>query len=222
MSAYRRTPKSRLAAWAIALTALCVALPGAAQETYDEDSVKAAFIYHFATFVAWPESAREEPEFVIAVLGDDEIAEELDRYLPGHSIQGRPMRARQIDSIEELGDEDVLFIGAGRSHTLDRDLQAVKGQPILVVTDAEGALDKGSMINFRLVDQRVRFEISLPSAEQSGLVLSSRLLAAAMRVDTTSGLVEFAPDSMVSGERPGQAPLRGSAGSRLAVGQGPP
>lgn len=220
MSSPHRTPKPLLAACTLVLAALAAVSAAAAraQETYDEDSVKAAFLYHFSTFVVWPESARGERDFVIAVLGDDEIAEELSRYLPGHSIQGRPMRARRLDSIEDLGEADVLFIGAGRNHALARDLEAIGDRPVLVVTDAEGALDKGSMINFRIVEERVRFEISLPAAERSGLVLSSRLLAAAMHVDTTSGLLEFAPDSMVHGERPGRSASRRPVGGRMPGG----
>jgi hypothetical protein len=109
------------------------------------------------------------------------------------------MRARTLDSIEELGDEDVVFIGAGRSHILQQDLEAIGNRPALVVTDAEGALDKGSMINFRIVEQRVRFEIALPAAERSGLVLSSRLLAAAMFVDTTTAIIDPPPDFVASG-----------------------
>jgi hypothetical protein len=192
------------AAWAMALAAF-VAVGGSPearaqdQEVYDEDSVKAAFLYHFSTFVVWPEPTRAGRDFVIAVLGDDEIAGELERYLPGHTIQGRRMRARTLDSIEELGDEDVVFIGAGRSHILQQDLEAIGNRPALVVTDAEGALDKGSMINFRIVEQRVRFEIALPAAERSGLVLSSRLLAAAMFVDTTTAIIDPPPDFVASG-----------------------
>jgi uncharacterized protein DUF4154 len=41
-------------------------------------------------------------------------------------------------------------------------------------------------VNFQLVDQRVRFEISLRNAKAAGLVLSSRLLSAAIRVETSS------------------------------------
>lgn len=170
-----------------------------AQDVYDEDSVKAAFIYHFSTFVVWPEPHRAGRDFVIAVLGDDDVATELEQYLPGHSIQGRPMRARRLDSIDELDDADVAFIGAGRNHVLSQDLEAIGDRPVLVVTDAQGALDKGSMINFRIVDQRVRFEISLPAAERAGLILSSRLLAAAMLVDTTTAIVEPPADTIVSG-----------------------
>lgn len=210
MPAAYRTPLLRLAARATALAALVgffAAWPdprAQAQEVYDENSVKAAFLYHFSTFVVWPEPTRANRNFVIAVLGDDEIARELEQYLPGHSIQGRPMRARRLDSIEALEDEDVVFIGAGRNHVLAEDLEAIGNRPALVVTDAEGALDKGSMINFRIVDQRVRFEISLPGAERAGLVLSSRLLAAAMFVDTTTAIINPPPDFLASGGSAGR------------------
>ena len=220
MPAPGRILKSHAACLALALAGLAAGWPGAspAQDTYDEDSVKAAFIYHFSTFVAWPESSADRGEFVIAVLGDDDIADELARYLPGHTLQGRAMRARRIESIEELDDEEVVFIGAGRNHSLARDLSAIGDRPMLVVTDAEDALDHGSMINFRVVDQRVRFEISLPAAERAGLVLSSRLLAAAMHVDTTSGIVTVPGESMISRwtARPSRAhrPGRGRMGNR--------
>jgi len=52
------------------------------------------------------------------------------------------------------------------------------------VTESDGALTQGSMINFVLVDRRVRFEVALDSAEKSGLKLSSRLLAVARQVRT--------------------------------------
>lgn len=173
----------------------------AAQDTiYDEDSVKAAFLYHFSTFVAWPEAMPARQDFVIAVLGDDEIAHELSAYLPGRTIHDRPMRVRPIASIAELEDEPMLFIGAGRADTLEDDLEAVGNRPVLIVTDAPGALGKGSMINFKIVDRRIRFEIALRTTESAGLVLSSRLLAAAMFVDTTSAVMNLPSTAIVSNQ----------------------
>jgi len=53
------------------------------------------------------------------------------------------------------------------------------------VTEVDGALSQGSVINFTLVDRRVRFEISLEAAEKHNLKLSSRLLAVAQQVFTS-------------------------------------
>jgi len=43
-------------------------------------------------------------------------------------------------------------------------------------------LEKGATINFVNQDRRIRFEISLRAAEETGIKLSSRLLSAAIRL----------------------------------------
>jgi hypothetical protein len=52
----------------------------------------------------------------------------------------------------------------------------------LIVTESEGALRQGSVINFIVVDEHVRFEISLESARGRNIRLSSRLLSVAYHV----------------------------------------
>jgi hypothetical protein len=53
---------------------------------------------------------------------------------------------------------------------------------MLVVTECENGLQIGSVINFRIVDERVRFDVALDAAERNGIKLSSRLLTVANRV----------------------------------------
>jgi hypothetical protein len=53
---------------------------------------------------------------------------------------------------------------------------------MLTVTAVDGGLEQGSIINFRTVDERVRFEVSADAAEQSGIRLNSRLFSVAMNV----------------------------------------
>jgi hypothetical protein len=168
---------------------------------YSADRVKAAFLYHFSTYVNWPEPDSSNDEFTIAVLGADDIAAELTEFLPGRSIQGRPMNVRRIQSIDELGDEAVLFIGAERNEHLPEYLEEIESLPLLVVTDVPDGLHQGAMINFRIVESRVRFEISQRAAENVGLEMSSRLLSAAMFVDTSGAIVDIAPDTVVTNRR---------------------
>lgn len=171
------------------LAICCLADQVAAQEiAYEEEQVKAAFLYHFATFVQWPEASPSDGAFVIAVLGADRVASELEEFLPGRRIEDRPMAVRRLRSIDQLHDEAVVFIGADASARLPELVYKMEDRPILVVTETPGALKDGSMINFQLVDRRVRFEISRPAAERTGLELSSRLLSAAMFVDTTGAV----------------------------------
>jgi len=39
-----------------------------------DEEVKAAFIYHFVTFVQWPEVTPPAEAFTVAVLGDDAVS----------------------------------------------------------------------------------------------------------------------------------------------------
>lgn len=166
-----------------------------AQEVvYPDEEVKAAFIYHFATFVQWPQNSGSDQVFSVAVLGSDAVAAELEKFLPGREIQGRSMEVRRLDDIDELQEAAVLFIGADENPRLSELIRQLRDRPMLVVTDAPAGLKEGAMINFQVVDERVRFEISLTAAERAGLELSSRLLAAAMSVDTTSAV---APPSAI-------------------------
>jgi hypothetical protein len=85
---------------------------------------------------------------------------------------------------EALGGLHVLFIGQADGARLAETLAAARGQPLLTVTESDNAIAHGSVINFVAEDQKVRFDIALPSAERGQLKISSRLLAVARKVVT--------------------------------------
>lgn len=151
----------------------------------DQDRAKAEFLYHFGMYVEWPAPPANDA-INIAVLGSAAVAEELRKYLPGRTVQGRAVTVRQIGNVEELEDDQILFIGASLNGRLGELVRAVGPRPVLIVSDAQDGLAQGAMVNFQLVDRRVRFEISQRAAQTVGLTLSSRLLSAALRVETAS------------------------------------
>jgi YfiR/HmsC-like len=175
----------------ILAAAMLPALAGAQQQVYSAERVKAAFLYHFSTYVNWPTTAEPGDTFSIAVLGADQVAAELEQFLPGHTIQGRPMQVHRLRSLTELAGDEVLYIGTDDDRELREQLAAVASRPMLVVTDAPDGLRDGAMINFRIVDDRVRFEISQRAAQDAGLEMSSRLLSAAMSVESAGAIVDF-------------------------------
>lgn len=149
-----------------------------------EQSVKAAFLYKFASFVEWPAPVLPRPDtpIMIAVAGSETIVAELSQMVVGRTAQGRPITVRRIRAGEALTGVHILFIGRSESPRLGQWAQAAQTHSTLLVTDAESALTHGSMINFVLAERRVRFEVALDAAEKSGIKLSSRLLAVAQHV----------------------------------------
>jgi hypothetical protein len=137
--------------------------------------------------VQWPPAAFARPDapFAIGVMGADEVAVALEQVVAGRTVQGRPVVVRRVKRGEALAGLHVLFIGQAESARLAETLAAARGQALLMVTETENALASGSMINFVAEDQRVRFDVALPSAERGQLKISSRLLAVARKVLTS-------------------------------------
>lgn len=172
--------------WALLLACLLQALAwsASAHAAASESAVKAAFLYKFAGFVEWPPGAFPRPgePVVIGVLGNDAVASDLAQVAAGRTLQGRPVMARRLREGEPIAGVHVLMIGATREARLRELAQSVPGS-VLLVTEQEGALAMGSVLNFDLNGGRVRFSASLTSAEARQLRLSARLLAVAQRVE---------------------------------------
>jgi hypothetical protein len=166
--------------------ALCAAVfasqPLFAADPHDEEEVEAAFLYRFAGYVEWPPEALAGQDFTIAVLGSDNIVQELQRILPHHSLKNRPAQVRRIKGLEELRDSQILFVGPEFNDQLKSVISRLANRPVLVVTASDHGLDDGSCVNFLFVDRRVRFEVSLTAADHVGLKVSSELLSVAVRV----------------------------------------
>lgn len=188
-----RLPSNRaLAALAFAFSSLllavfCLTAVGA-QSGSDgatlERSVKAAFLVKFLGYVDYPDSAAPgagEP-LVIGVLGADDVAEELRRITTGRRMNGRAVAVRKLRAGDAPGKVHLLFIGDDDLADVERALAAVRLTPVLTVTEIGRNVRQDSVINFRMVDERVRFEVSLDAAEKNNLKLSSRLLAVAYKV----------------------------------------
>lgn len=147
-----------------------------------ERRVKAAFLFRFTEYVTWPDSAFARPEspFVIAVAGREAMVEELRQITAGRSVAGRSVEVRRALDNDAAGAHLVFVSDAERARL--RDWMRTAPRHALVVTESDGALVAGSVINFLIVEGRVRFEISLDSAERRGLRMSSRLLTVAQSV----------------------------------------
>jgi hypothetical protein len=150
-----------------------------------ERQVKAAYLYKFAGFVEWPEGP--DAPIVIGIAGADPLAEQLEQTVAGHTANGRPLQVRRIKRGDSLAGVHILFIPA-QERVLAQDLLAAsRGQPVLTVTDGDETFGMGSMINFVIADERLRFEVSLKHAAVARLKISARMLSAALRVQQVAG-----------------------------------
>lgn len=163
-----------------------LALPAglAARENLSQSQIEAVYLFKFASFVTWPESAFDAPgaAIVVGVLDDPALAQALAQVANGKDVGGRPLKVRTVEPGEELDSLHILFIGAdARSRAADL-IEAVEGHPVLTVSDDPVVHARGTMVNFVVVDQRVRFDIAVAPVRRSRLHMSALMMTAAREV----------------------------------------
>lgn len=158
--------------------------PGSAAPASLERSVKAAFLYKFLGYTDFPVLSFADPAapLHIGVSGADDLAAELSRMVAGRNVQGRGMQVRVVREGDPLAGLHLLFVGGGDVARLRAVLKAGPHGAMLVVSEAENALQNGSVINFKVIEDRVRFDVSLDAADKNSIKLSSRLLTVANQV----------------------------------------
>lgn len=166
----------------VLLTVLCIpAAISAADEPSREYQVKAAFLFNFAQFTQWPDSAfsRSDDPLVVAVIGQNPFGPVLQQTLEGKSISGHPIVVRYIDSSGDLSGCHLLFVPASEDPHLDEIFNQVADRPILTVGESAKFPWSGGIIRFLIDDNKVRFEISPEAATRAGLHISSKLMSLA-------------------------------------------
>lgn len=166
-----------------ALLLLCAPVSQSQQSKPGEYQVKAVYLYNFSRFVEWP--AQKIPannnSFAICVLGKDPFGSALDATIAGESIGGKGVIVRRISKPGEALDCQIVFVSASEGKQLKEDLAALNAG-VLTVSDIPGFSERGGMIQFVADGDKIRFEVNLSNATDSGLVLSSDLLKVAVVV----------------------------------------
>jgi hypothetical protein len=170
------------------LLALCFwtgfASKATAQRATEYD-VKAAFLFNFARFVTWPDSAfaNADERLVIGVIGKDPFGPILRETIQDKMAQNRSLTVRNVESSKDIRGCHILFVGAATREEVSKIVSQVGENPVLTVSEQNHFCQLGGMVNFLLVSRRVRFEINPHAVERSGLSVSSRLLKLARIVE---------------------------------------
>jgi hypothetical protein len=142
-----------------------------------EDKLKTVFLGKFAHFTQWPQKNSER--FVITVIEDTPFSSMLIELYKDKKIHNKPIIIRHANSVEDIDQTDILYV-AKMSPTKQMDLIAyAKENHILTVSENSGFAERGGIIQFYFVKQKVRLKINYSAAQASQLKMSSSLLSIA-------------------------------------------
>lgn len=179
----------RLSALACVLVVMAGAARADTQANGRSDQVvrqiEAAYLYKFASFVEWPPEAFAGPDssFTIGLAGSDALADELEASLAGRTVNGRKVAVRRLRRGEAPTDVQMLVVGTPDARWARELYAAIKDRPVLTVAEPGAEPGADSMISFTVVDDRLRFEVSLRPIKPSRLKISALMLSAAYKVE---------------------------------------
>jgi hypothetical protein len=145
-----------------------------------EYQIKAVFLFNFAQFVEWPETALpESSDLVIGVLGEDLFGDYLDEIVRGETVNGHPLKVKHFKDIGEVENCHILFINLKNAESLKHALSNLKDTHILTVGDTLNFAREGGMIQFFTQNNKVHLKINLEKVKNNELAISAKLLRVA-------------------------------------------
>jgi len=176
----------------VGIIAFClIAWLAHAQRQVSEFDVKAAYLFNFGKFIRFtqPDVVNKRQSFDICIVGEDPIGHTLDELTANEKLDSKPVRVLRLKAATEARGCAIAFIGPSEDARLASDLDALRGQAVLTVSDAARFLQSGGMVQFVTVSNHVRFAVNLDAVRSAQLSLSSELLRVAISVHGESPTV---------------------------------
>lgn len=138
---------------------------------------KSMFTLNFIRYIGWPEEVKQG-DFVIGVLKNKALAAELQLQTAGKKFGFQTIVVKEFNSIDEVTDCQMIYVSESINFSKSADIISQKvGKNTLIISENAGAISNGSMINFVVVNDLLKFEVSPSNAQSKGLSLSSNLVS---------------------------------------------
>lgn len=170
-------------AWlAAAALALQLSAAPALAQAVPENELKAAFVFNFAVFTAWPaEALASGAALNLCAYAGNSLLPALGA-LHEKTINGHKVNVRLAGAGAGLRACQVLFLDSQDRERWGQVRQELAGASVLTVSDDHRISADGSAIALSLDNQRIAFDVDLTAVRQARLNLSSKLLRLARSV----------------------------------------
>lgn len=152
-----------------------------AQGDRPEHELHSMMIYNFLKYIQWP-GELNNGDFVIGVIGDDDVYNTLSTWYGGKERGGKNFQIKKFSSLDEISNCQLMYVGKGFSDKFGEILSKISNTPTLTVTGKKGLGEQGSCINFKVVDNRLKFELNQEAMQKSQLKTASQLTSMAILI----------------------------------------
>lgn len=143
--------------------------------------IHAAMVYNFIKYIQWPNEG-DGGDFVLGVVGDDKIFSTLKMWYEGKSKGNKKFVVKKLDTPSQAGECQAIYVGSSKNRNFEDVKVAIAGKPVLTITDGNGMAEKGSCINFRIIDGKLKFELNQSAVTGANLKVSGQLTSMAILI----------------------------------------
>lgn len=151
-----------------------------AQDTHTR--LKALFVYQFATLVDWPKEFKQG-DFIIGIFGESPLFSEMVAKFSNKSVGSQAIKIKNFLKITDITNCHILFVAPEMSDKVAELVKKYRSKSTLIVTEHEGKLRDGAIINFVISNNKQSFEISKTNAVKHKLIVGAKLEQLAARVE---------------------------------------
>lgn len=141
-----------------------------------ELKIKATFTLNIIKYIGWTD-AQKEGDFIIGVVGKEALSAAIREQAEGRKFGFQNIVVRDFSKANKISPCQVLYVGENAMYDLlsDKIIQNCGGKGFLLITEDLRALEKGSVVNFYMDGNSVKFEISQFNATKLDITYNSKL-----------------------------------------------
>ena len=125
----------------------------------DEYVVKAMFIFNFTKYIDWS-TIQTNSEFVISVYGNSEITTYLEKIAIRKNVNEKQIIIKKVKTFNEAIGSQIIFIPQKSLADISELSGKYKLKCGLIISEGDGAIEKGSHINLLNIQGKIRFELN--------------------------------------------------------------
>ncbi len=144
--------------------------------------LQALYIYNFAKNIGWPVEDSNK-DFVITVIGDNQLATELNKLAATKSVGSRKVVVKELTTANGLQKSDIVYLGESKSSQMTNLITAHNDNKYLIVSGKKGHCAQGAGISFLSEGGKLKYEISNRNISKRGLQVSQKMLSLGIAVD---------------------------------------
>jgi hypothetical protein len=151
-------------------------------ETDLNSKLKALYVFNFTNMIEWP-AEMKKGNFTIVVLGDQgNLYNELYKY-NSKTAGSQIIKVSAVADANSLSTPHILFITKEHSDKTAAMVKKFKPKSTLIISEKEGALKDGSIINFIIRNNKQSYELSKTNATKHKLIIGKQLTELAVKVE---------------------------------------